>query len=182
MRQVLPLLAVVSAGCAHYAKLQNPSPVEDMRSSVRLESLAHAKLKDNTGSTIEVRLRIEVPEYATVSLGDTVAVLLDDRDPTRVVGYGVHSEDGVAGGPPQIFSSVTTARLTIPIRAHGGATLRSGVPYRLRLHWQQRPAAGGRFQDAQSRLYRFRIQRVSFVPMIVIGVVPLGILGAVLSK
>jgi hypothetical protein len=182
MRRVLPLLAVASAGCAHYAKLQNPSPVEDMRSSVRLESLAHAKLKDRTASTIDVRLRVEVPEGATVSLGDTVAVLLDDRNPTLVVGYGVHSEDGAAGGRAQIFSSVTTARLTIPIRAHGGATLRSGVPYRLRLHWRQRPAAGGVFQAAQSREYRFRIQRVSFVPMIVMGVVPLGILGALVSK
>jgi len=174
MRRVLPLLAVVSAGCAHYAKLQNPSPVEDMRSSVRLESLAHAKLKDNTGSTIDVRVRIEVPEGVTVALSDTVAVLLDDRDPSRVVGYGLHSEE--------IFSSVTTARLTIPIRAHGGATLRSGVPYRLRLYWRQRSAAGGRYQSAESRVYRFRIQRVSFVPMIVIGVVPLGILGALVSK
>ena len=173
MRRAFPLLAVVTAGCAHYAKLQNPSPVEDMSSSVRLESLAHAKLKGNTGSTIEVRVRIEVPEGVTVALGDTVAVLLDDRDPSRIVGYGLHSEE--------TFSSVTTARLTIPIRAHGGATIRSGVPYRLRLHWRQRPA-GGRFQDAQSRVYRFRIQRVSFAPMIVIGVVPLGILGALLSK
>ena len=175
MRRVLPLLAAVFSGCAHYAKLQNPSPVEDMRSSVRLESLAHARLKDRTGSTIDVRLRIEVPEDATVSLGDTVAVLLDDRDPTRIVGYGVHTEDAV-------FTSVTTARLTIPIRAHGGVTLRSGVPYRLRLHWRQRRTGGAAYQAMQSRVYRFRIQRVSFVPMIVIGVVPLGILSAVLSK
>jgi len=182
MRSAFLLLAFVPAGCAHYAKLQNPSPIEDLKSSVRLESLAHARLKDLSGSTINIRIRIEVPEGATVTLGDTVAVLLDDGDATRVIGYGMHSEDGIPGGPAQVFTSATTARLNIPVRAHGGTTLRSGVPYRLRLHWRQRRAAEAGFESAQSRLYRIRVQRVSFGPMIAIGIVPLGILGAVLSK
>ena len=181
MRPVL-LVALLSAGCAHYAKLQNPSPIEDLEASVRLESLAHARLKAEATNTINLRVRIEVPRDATVSIGDTVAVLFDDRMPDRVVGYGVHSEDGIPGGPAQTFTSATTARINIPLRALGGAELRSGVPYQLRLRWQQRATPGGRFTPQQSRLYRIRVQRVSFGPMIAIGIVPLGILGALLSK
>lgn len=182
MRPISLLLLGGLAGCAHYAKLQNPSPIEDLEASVRLESLAHARIRTATADTISLRIRIEVPRDATVSIGDTVAVLFDDRAPGRVVGFGVHSEDGVPGGPPQMFTSATTARLNIPVRALPGAELRSGVPYRLRLRWQQRDRPSGRFVVVQSRLYQIRVQRVSFGPMIAIGIVPLGILGALLSK
>ena len=178
----LALLLVAASGCAHYAKLQNPSPIEDLEASVRLESLAHARIRAETANTINLRVRIEVPREATVSLGDTVAIVFDARDPGRVVGLGIHSEDGVPGGPPQMFTSATTARLNIPVRGLPGSELRSGVPYKLRLRWRQRNGPREDFERMQSRLYEIRVQRVSFGPMIAIGIIPLGVLGAVLSK
>jgi hypothetical protein len=180
-RALLPL-AILWVGCAHYAKVQNPNPIEDLRSSVRLESIAHAKLKERPSSTIEVMVRIEVPRDSTVELGDTVVVLLDDRDTTRAVGYGLRSEVGNGDEIPRTFSSATTTTLRLHAKAaRGGAPLRSGVEYRLRLQWQQGHSTG-QPAPARSRLYQVRVQRVSFVPMILVGVVPLGLLGAVLSK
>jgi hypothetical protein len=182
MRPFPLLLLGAAAGCAHYAKLQNPSPLEDLEASVRLESLAHARIKAEIANTINLRVRIEVPRDATVSLGDTVAVVFDPSTPDRVIGYGTFREDGVAGGPTQVFTSATTARLNIPVRGLPGSELRSGIAYRIQLRWLQRSGPRDRFEPRQSRRYEIRVQRVSFGPMIAIGIIPLGVLGVVLSR
>jgi hypothetical protein len=178
------LAAAGLAGCAHYAKLQNPSPIEDLESSVRMESLAHVDLSPRWGSAIALRVRVEVPARDRVGFADTIAVLFDGRDSTRVVGYGVRARDsaGPAPEPADLYTSGTTVSFTLPVRAAGWNRLAAGRTYLLRLAWRQGPLGTEPLRPERSRLYRFRIQRVSFAPMIALGAVPIGILLSVLSR
>ena len=180
-RAFLALAALLGmTGCAHYAKLENPSPIEDLESDVRMESLAHLRLKARRNTTIEIRARIEVSPGGLVALGDTVALLFDWKDSTRLLGYGVRLR-ATADTSPVLFTGGTVETFTIPVRATGVTALDADARYQLRLVYRK-SRAGEPAARSESRLYQFRIQRVSYLPMAILGALPIGALLALLSK
>jgi hypothetical protein len=173
-------VALTAIGCAHYAKLENPSPIEDLESDLRMEGLAHLRLKPGRDTMIEIRARVEVARGGLVALGDTVALLLDWRDSTRLLGHGVRLR-AAADTSPVLFTGGTVETFTVPVRHTGPTALDANTRYRLRLVYR-RSRAGEPMAEAQSRLYQFRIQRVSYIPMAILSAVPIGALLALLSK
>ena len=182
MRPIVLALALALSvfGCAHYAKLENPSPIEDLESDLRMESLAHLRLKARRDTTIEIRARVEVARGGLVALGDTVALLFDWRDSTRLLGYGVRLRPG-SDSSPVLFTGGTVETFTIPVRTTGTAALVANARYQLRLVYQN-SRAGRPLEPAESRLYQFRIQRVSYIPMAILSALPIGALLALFSK
>jgi hypothetical protein len=158
-------LPLALAACVVYGKVQNPSPAEDLGSSLRIESVLRASHTFDGTPALRVRIWATPPKGMSLVLADTGIVLYTEVEPAGRVASGELRDDSnhgtgrtrelrVPGGTQQRM----TAFLPLP-----DDRLRRGARFGLVMTWRLVPdPAPGIGLKLWSREYAIRVQRTNY--------------------
>lgn len=163
---VAGVLPFALGACVVYGKVQNPSPAEDLRSPLRIESVLRSTHTFDGTPALRVRIWANPPRGTTLVLADTGIELRTGLEPAGLVARGeLRADDSAhAGG--------RTRELRVPGGTEQGVTaflalpddrLRRGAEFRLTVAWRLLSACGPDVARAErSRAYVLRVQRTNY--------------------